>query len=216
MLAWVAPFAAFVGCMAIEKLLGLSPGLGYPLRAGMALAVLLLYSRRVISWTPSQAFASVGLGAGVFVIWIGPDLLWSGWRHLWLFQNQVVGAAGSSLPTDLKTNPAFLALRIFGSVALVPILEELFWRGWLMRWLISQDFRSVPLGTYSRSAFWITAVLFASEHGSYWDVGLITGIIHNWWLVRTKNLPNCMLAHAVTNGCLAAYVLLANQWQYWL
>ena len=67
-----------------------------------------------------------------------------------------------------------------------------------------------------RKAFWIVAVLFASEHGSYWDVGLATGIIYNWWAIRTKNLMDCVIAHAVTNACLGAYVIGWNQWQYWL
>ena len=74
----------------------------------------------------------------------------------------------------------------------------------------------MPLGTYSASAFWIVAVLFASEHGPYWEVGLAAGILYNWWLIRTKNLADCILAHAVTNAILSAYVLLADQWQYWL
>ena len=215
-IAWVAPFLAFVGFMALEKMLPLSPALLYALRAGLSLAVMLVFSRRVIVWEPSQAVASVALGVAVFVIWIGPDLFWTGWRHLPLFENKLLGAASSSLPPGLKTNIGFIAIRVFGSVALVPILEELFWRGWLMRWLISQDFRKVPLGAYAPFAFWITALLFASEHGSYWDVGLITGVIYNWWMVRTRNLTNCIIAHAVTNACLAAYVLAADRWQYWL
>ena len=177
---------------------------------------MLVFSRRVIPWVPNQALASIGLGVAVFFIWIGPDLLWPGMRNHWLFHNSLLGSAASTLPEDLKVSPAFIAVRIFGSVGLVPILEELFWRGWLMRWLISQDFRKVPLGAYTPLSFWVTAVLFASEHGSYWEVGLITGIIYNWWLIRTRNLANCILAHAVTNGCLAAYVIGWNQWQYWL
>jgi uncharacterized protein len=45
--------------------------------------------------------------------------------------------------------------------AIAPVVEELFWRAWLMRWLINSDFRKVPLGTYAPLAFWITAILFA-------------------------------------------------------
>jgi membrane protease YdiL (CAAX protease family) len=59
-------------------------------------------------------------------------------------------------------------------------------------------------------------VLFASEHGAFWDVGLAAGILYNWWMVRTRSLADCILAHAVTNGCLAAYVLAGGHWQYWL
>ena len=84
-----------------------------------------------------------------------------------------------------------------------------------MRWLIKGDFRTLPLGTYSPFAFWTTAILFASEHGPYWDVGLITGVIYNWWMIRSKSIADCILMHAVTNGILSAYVIAAAQWQYW-
>ena len=60
------------------------------------------------------------------------------------------------------------------------------------------------------------AILFAIEHGPYWDVGLIAGVAYNCWCMRTRSLADCMLAHAVTNALLAGYVLLFGQWQYWL
>ena len=85
-----------------------------------------------------------------------------------------------------------------------------------MRWIISPRFETIPLGTYSASAFAIVAVLFASEHGPYWDVGLACGIIYNWWMVRTRSLGDLVLAHAITNGCLSAYVVFSGKWEYWL
>jgi len=84
-----------------------------------------------------------------------------------------------------------------------------------MRRVISYEFWNVPLGAYTRKAFWITALLFASEHGSYWDVGLVAGVIYNAWMVRTRSLADCILAHSVTNCALAAYVLATGQWAYW-
>ena len=84
-----------------------------------------------------------------------------------------------------------------------------------MRWLVKPNFLSIPLGTYASRAFWITAVLFAAEHGAYWDVGLVAGVIYNAWMVKAKRLGDCILAHAVTNGCLSAYVIAYEQWQYW-
>src|SRR5260370_646411 len=107
-----------------------------------------------------------------------------------------------------------LVRRSVRAILIVPIVEELFWRAWLMRWIINVDFRSVPLGTYNTQAFWLTAILFASEHGPYWEVGLITGLIYNWWMIRTKSLADCILMHAVTNGALCGYVLLTSKWEY--
>jgi CAAX prenyl protease-like protein len=65
-------------------------------------------------------------------------------------------------------------------------------------------------------AFWVTAALFAAEHGPYWEVGLAAGIIYNWWMIRTRRLGDCILAHTVTNLALGLFVIRSGQWQYWL
>src|SRR5262245_42853106 len=97
-IAWVAPFAVFVGIMALEKALPLSPSILYPIRAAVVLATILATSRRVVQWAPTHAIASIALGIGVFFLWIGPDLLWPGMRNHWLFHNSILGSASSSLP----------------------------------------------------------------------------------------------------------------------
>lgn len=186
-------------------------------RLVMPLIAMAVCSRDALRGGPSKPLLSMLLGVVVFIIWIGPDLISASWHHFILFDNSVMGHPAGNTPPAAKNDPVFLAIRIAVSVIAVPLLEELFWRGWMMRWLIrSNDFESVALGTYAPLAFWATALLFASEHGSFWDVGLVTGVIYNWWLVRTRNLWDCILAHAVTNGVLAAYVIHAGQWQYWL
>src|ERR1700679_3092326 len=205
--AYVAPFAAFILVMAAEHALLPHSQILYPVRLAIVLAVILLVSRPYLHLRPKNSLASIAVGAAVFLIWIAPDRLF-GYRHFWLFDNAITGSASTSIPKDMQASLWFLALRTLGSAALVPIIEELFWRGWLMRWLIDPDFEKVPRETYAPAAFWIVAVLFASEHGPYWEVGLIAGVIYNWWMIRTKSLADCILAHAVTNGVLAAYVML--------
>jgi uncharacterized protein len=159
---------------------------------------------------------SVALGIAVCVLWVGPEIVFPGYHTGWLFSNGLLGHPVSMATEAQKSDAAFIVVRILVSVVTVPILEELFWRGWLMRWLIDQNFEAVPLGTYGATAFWVVAALFASEHGSFWDVGLVTGVIYNWWMVRTKSMWDCILMHAVTNACLAWYVLHYGQWMYWL
>jgi CAAX prenyl protease-like protein len=214
-LAYVAPFVAFVGIMTVERMIPLPAQWLYPVRFLIVASLIGALSWPYLSFRPSAPLASIVVGVAVFVIWVAPDLLF-GYRHHWLFENSLTGAATSSLDPRLKANIAFMLLRSISSAILVPILEELFWRGWMMRWLIDNDFLKVPLGKYVPSAFWITAVLFASEHGPYWEVGLAAGIVYNWWIVRTRNLADCILAHGVTNAVLCAYVLVTSQWQYWL
>jgi CAAX prenyl protease-like protein len=212
LIPYIAPFIVFIAL----RWLPFPPEWLAPLRLLLVAATIAAVSRRVIPRRPSFPVGSILLGVAVFAVWIAPDALWHGYRDSWLFHNRITGIARSSLPAYLKSNPGFIVVRVLESAILVPILEELFWRGWLMRWLIRPDFENVPLGRYTALSFWAVALLFASEHGPYWEVGLLAGVAYNWWIVRTRNLADCILAHAVTNGLLAAYVLLFNQWQYWL
>lgn len=213
--AFTAPFLAYVSLMAIEQLFGLPLAIFYPLRCLVAAGLILWLSRPYFSLRPSRLIASTLVGAAVFLIWIGPDVLFH-YRHFWLFENSLFGHVGSSVPPDLKASLSFRIVRSAGCTLLVPVIEELFWRGWMMRWLIDFHFTKVKLGAYTPAAFWIVAAIFASEHGPFWEVGLAAGILYNWWMVRTHNLGDCVVAHSVTNGLLSLYVLAADQWQYWL
>jgi len=215
-LPYVAPFGVFLAFLAVDRFLPFPFEWIHILRFGVVFTLLITLSRGVIPSRISRPIASIVLGLAVFCIWIGPDVLWPAYRQSWLFQNSIVGTPQSSLPLAAKGNVAFLVFRVLTSVVNVPVLEELFWRGWLMRWLISTDFHKVPLGSYTAQSFWLVAVIFAAEHGSYWDVGLIAGILYNWWMIRTRSLGDCFLAHAVTNACLAWYVVARGQWNYWL
>jgi CAAX prenyl protease-like protein len=213
---YILPFAVFVA------LLALGPRLGLPPRADLALRLLLpalalwIFSREALDFKCRAPWTSLALGVAVFAVWIGPDLLFPAWRQHWLFSNSLTGGLKTTLPEGATADALSLWLRGLRASLAVPPLEELFWRAWLMRWLINQDFRSVPLGAWQRNAFWITAILFALEHGPYWEVGLAAGLIYNGWMVRVKSLGDLILAHAVTNACLSLYVVFTGRWEYWL
>lgn len=214
---YVAPFAVFMFLLAGERYIPLGIEVMYPIRILVVSALLLVLSRDVVDLRPRAWLGSVLLGAAVFVIWIGPDTLWPAWRSHWLFHNSIVGEVRSSVPDAVRGNLVFIVFRTLGCAVVVPIFEEIFWRGWLARWLVdSRDFRNAPLGAYTPAAFWIGSALFAVEHGPYWDVGLLCGILYNWWMIRTRSLADCILTHAVTNACLSAWVLARGQWQYWM
>jgi CAAX prenyl protease-like protein len=211
----VLPFVVFMAFLGLQQYSPFSASIDYPLRVVVLAGVMWFFSRDVIDLRSSRRLETVLLGIAVFVIWIAPDVVFPGYRQHWLFQNSIFGHVSAKVPEEILTSPVVLWTRIIRAVVLVPILEELFWRAWLMRWIISPRFEQIQLGAYNPSSFWIVAVLFASEHGSYWDVGLIAGIAYNWWMIRTKSLGDCILAHAVTNACLCGYVVATHHWEYW-
>lgn len=215
-LPYIAPFLALMIFITIRPYSPLNAFIEWPLQTLVLGAVCVYFWPRELPVVPRYALASIGVGLAVFVIWIGPDLLFHGYRSSILFTNSLLGSPHSSLPPDAQRSTWVVAWRSARAALVVPIAEELFWRAWLMRWLINNNFLSVRLGTYAPLAFFATALLFASEHGPYWDVGLITGIIYNLWMIRTKSVADCILMHGVTNAVLSAFVLMTGNWQYWM
>ncbi len=213
---YVAPFAVLIGFLALHAVWPFSALAEQLLALAILIPVTWFFARRVTDFHTSSSILSVTIGVAIFFLWIAPDTLFPAYRHSGLFENGVTGFARSSLSQAARRDPLTLSLRAARAVVIVPVAEELFWRGWVMRWLISPDFTRIPLGAFRWSAFLITALLFASEHGPYWDVGLVTGLILNAWMVRTKNLADLMVAHAAANACLSAYVIAAGKWEYWL
>jgi CAAX prenyl protease-like protein len=215
-LAWVGPFVVFLAWLSIDKYLPIANPVKELVRDAVLIAAVFGFSRRILSTlTAPYWMSSIGLGLAVFVLWVAPDALIPGWRNLWLFQNGVTGRITTSIPPRELTG-LMLTLRLARASLLVPVIEELFWRGWLPRWLQNSQFARVPLGQYTSFAFWATAILFAAEHGPFWEVGLACGIIYNWWMWRTRSLGDLILVHAVTNLALSVYIILTKRWMFWM
>jgi len=214
-LPYVVPFGAVIALLAARPLLPLSPLAEQAFWILVMTAILAGVARPVLDFRVRNWGGSLLVGIAVCVIWVAPDCISPAYHAHWLFTNSLTGSVVSSLPESSRGDWVVLTLRTLRAAVFVPIAEELFWRAWLMRWIISQDFSKVPLGAWSARAFWIVAVLFAAEHGALWDVGLAAGILYGWWMVRTKSLGDLILAHGVTNACLSAYVLFAGRWEYW-
>ena len=216
-LAWTAPFGVFMLLLVVSPALGLPQPWESILRVGVLIAVIAAFSGGILrTLRVGHWMGSIALGVAVCAMWVAPDLLFPGWRNSVLFQNSLTGTLKNSIAPAELADPLVMVLRFSRAAILVPILEELFWRGWLPRYIVNNDWQKVPLGTYTRAAFLITAVLFAMEHGPYWEVGLLCGLIYNWWMQRTKSLGDLILVHAVTNAALSAFVLVTKRWEYWM
>ena len=179
----------------------------YLVKTILVAAVLAWYWRSFPLLIPTAPMLSVGVGIVGVVLWVGLDPI------LVHYDQPLIGR------NPFVLYPAVYAWWLFGfrlaGISLcVPVMEELFWRGFLMRWLIKEDFTSVPLGTYQPFSFWITTACFAAVHGAEWPLAVGVGVLYGAWFVRTKSLGNIMLAHGVTNLLLALYCLITNDWHF--
>ena len=166
-------------------------------------------SLRDIRPTARVVLPAVAIGFVVFVVWVGLDRLVP-YPHA---GSRTAFDPFASIP-DAGTRLAFLAVRLLGLAVIVPVMEELFLRSYVLRVVTNQDFLSVPFGEYSWPAFWAVAGLSALTHPE-WLAAIITSVLYTWVLGRTKSLFACVLAHAVTNASLGAYVLSTHSFQYW-
>lgn len=216
-LPWVGPFAVFMLLLVAAPYMPIPQPWESIVRVSVLVGALYFFSGPLITTFRVQHWiGSVALGVAVCALWVAPDLIFPGWRSHWLFQNSITGTITNSIaPADLAS-PLVVSLRIVRATLLVPVLEELFWRGWLPRWVGNPNWQKVPLGTYTTLAFVATALLFAAEHGPYWEVGLACGLIYNWWFWKTKSLGDIVLVHAVTNGALSAFVFATGKYEYWM
>ena len=153
-------------------------------------------------------FWGIGAGLVVLAVWVSPQLLFG------------QPARVDGFNPDIITDPTLYWLTVVGRFVrlalVVPILEELFWRGFLMRYLIKEDFQKVPLGAYSPLSFFGVAVLFMFEHGTAdWPAALFTGLLWGYLMIRTKSLVACIVAHAVANFGLGLFVMATKQWGFW-
>jgi uncharacterized protein len=214
-ITWAGPFVVFIVWLALDKYLPIANPGKEILRDVVLIAAIFGFSRKVLPTRAPYWLSSIALGIAVCILWIAPDTLIPGWRAHALFQNSITGHLKNSIPPNELTT-IMLILRTSRAALIVPIVEELFWRGWLVRWLQDPQVERIPLGQFTPLAFWATALLFAAEHGPYWEVGLLCGIIYNWWMRRTRSLGDLMLVHGVTNLALSLYVIGTQRWEFWM
>ncbi len=187
----------------------------YPLQAVVCLAALAFWWRHYrFDWAARPNALVLGALAGVVAlgVWIAPGPL----------LGQPPRTTDGFDPTPLLARPALYWLVLLGRflrlVVAVPLVEEIFWRGFLLRYLTpagERDFVRAPY-VFTPLSFGVVSVMFMLEHTRPdWPAALLVGALYNALAIRTQSLGACVLAHAVTNAGLGAYVLATRQWGYW-
>jgi hypothetical protein len=110
----------------------------------------------------------------------------------------------------------YVVLKIARAVTIVPIVEEIFWRGFLLRALVSWDhFDQVPWGKFTWIAFLGSSLLSTLQHPANWGVSIFCWMLYNALFYWRRSLLCLMAAHAVTNLALYVYVVASGDWRFW-
>lgn len=198
-LAYLVPFMAMVAANIFASAFAPHDHALYPVKV-LAIAAALWWFRDVlrplvakVSWT------SIAVGLAVGIAWIATDPGGETPLAAWV----------AALPVGYAV--AWLALRTVGTVVLVPIAEELAFRGFLARWLISTRFESVSLGQFSLLAFAGSSLAFGLLH-QRWIAAALAGAVYALLMYRTKRLSDPIAAHAATNLAIVIWAVAARQW----
>ena len=181
----------------------------YPVQTLVCGALLIWFYREYDLRRPGRAGFAIATGIAVFLLWISPQALLG-------FSTRTDGFN----PDIFLANPtaywATVGFRFLRLVVVVPFVEEIFWRGFLLRYFINEDFERVPFGTFSWLSFSIVTLIFAFSHSiADWPVALLTGAIYNVVAYRTKSLSSCILTHSITNLLLGLWIMRTKEWGFW-
>ena len=153
-----------------------------------------------------EALLAAAAGALVFVLWINLDAPW-----------MTIGTPSAPFK-PLTANGAIdwlqVAVRFVGAALLVPLMEELFWRSFLMRWLEQPIFQGVVPQRVGLRAIVLSTFVFTLAH-TLWLAAAIAGIVYALLYIKTGKLWVAVIAHAVTNATLGAWVVTTASWQFW-
>jgi hypothetical protein len=218
LIAYTAPMLVFVGLLVINfalKKIGNVFWLSsaeywiYPAET-IFCGGLLIWFRREYNFGRARDIALVALiGVIVFLLWISPQQFFG-----------VPGRYAGFNPDIFQANAVAywtsIVLRFLRLVVVVPFVEEIFWRGFLLRFLIDENFDRVRFGTFSSLSFIVVALCFSLSHSKAdWPAALLTGMVYNGVAYRTKSLFSCVLTHAITNLFLGLWIMKTKQWGFW-
>jgi len=201
--AYVVPLLAALATALVTSIWTEGPlDLWYGLRIAAAVAALLLMRRSLPGLSLSPSWVPALLGIAVCAIWIpfgGTEAA------------ELAGAIGRLGQGERWT---WIALRIAGSVLVIPLVEELAFRGFLLPWLVSPEFESAPPRAWTWPAVILSSLAFGAIH-QQWVLGAVAGLAFAAARLYRGRLGDAVLAHAVANAGVAAAVLLGGRWGLW-
>jgi hypothetical protein len=192
---YLVPFLIYVFALPVLSFLGET--FAYAARVLLSIGIVVFFWSKFKLKFKLHA-PSVIIGVIIFIIWVGIDDLYP---HI---------GGGEFVPTSI----ILLILKLLGMLVAAPLIEELFVRDFFNRYLVSTDWKNVKIGKFSVFSFILTVLLFGFSH-SRWLAGILTGIILNILLMKTKRIENCIIAHFVANLFLATYVIINQAWYLW-
>jgi exosortase E/protease (VPEID-CTERM system) len=176
-----------------------------PLRLVAGAAMLVAFRQKLATLDWRCSWRGPAVGVAVFLLWIAS-------AHYLL---PPMGRPHKLAALAPPWNTLWIASALATSVGIVPIAEELAYRGFLMRRLCTMDFESLQYRSVGWFSLLVTSVAFGMLHGEMWLPAIVAGLGFGALLIRRGQIGEPIAAHAVANVLIAAAVLGWNNWQLW-
>lgn len=212
----IVPFVLFMALLALRG--NLPADIGFDLRwiygvSTLLVGGLLLWWWREYGELTRQNWPSAGelgvsivVGLAVFGLWIVLDAPWM----------KLDVASARFVPLDANGGLLWplIVVRLIGATLLVPVMEEIFWRSFLMRWVENPVFESVDPHRVGVKAIVLSTFVFVLAH-TLWLAAAVAGLAYALLYRQTGKLWTAVIAHAVTNGVLGLWVIRTGNWAFW-
>ncbi|MEO7454107.1 MAG: CAAX prenyl protease-related protein [Fimbriimonadales bacterium] len=175
----------------------------------------LIYFRSVwkeIKFEAKWLVPSIVIGVALFAAWVGIEKNF-GYPHM-TFLGDRTAFNPLTEADNAGMRAAFFAFRFFGLVLMVPLMEEIFWRSFLLRFITKPEFQTLKVGEFTNVALLIGTAFFGLAHPE-WLPAVIFALAISLWLRYTKSLFAAIIVHLVTNLALGIYVVTQQDWIFW-
>jgi exosortase E/protease (VPEID-CTERM system) len=198
--SYLTPQLVVLACGIVAAACG-QPDALYPLIICCgAWAVYVCGSIQSDAWEAPDAVAFL-LGVLAFVVWM-------------VLEPTGATSARAGQLVGFMRSGVWISFRIVGSVLIIPVVEELAFRGFLMRRLYRNAFSTVAYRECGAASVAGAALVFGLLH-SRPVAAVLAGILFGLAARRRGILSDAVVAHAVANALVAATVLLTGRMELW-
>ena len=240
--AHVVPFAVFMVFMVLLQLVGgfiewkhpdapwwrRDPAqFVYPIQSLVALGLLIRYRRFYrFDWSLKWTLAGVVFGAVGIGFWLLPTALYDAWglagKTEGLLKLLGVTERNEGFDPGIFQNPlaywSSLIFRFFRAAVVVALVEEIFWRGFLMRFVCDWegDYWKQPFGRAAWLSFAVVTGLFMVAHAPVDYAGaFVYGSLTYLLCVWSKSLGACVIMHGTANLLMGLYIMKTGHYGLW-
>ncbi|MBV5285171.1 MAG: CAAX prenyl protease-related protein [Methyloversatilis discipulorum] len=218
-LARVLPFALYIVFLVISaplaELVGIDVRWMYAVQIACVIAALLYFQRDYVELREAAPPGPLAGAAGWVAALVSGAVVWAIW--IWLDFSPFAFAPGKGYQPLDEAGALILpmvVIRIFGAAVVVPVMEELFWRSFVQRWLDSPNFLAVAARSVTLRSMLFCSIAFGFEHGQ-WAAGIVAGLAYGQLYRASGRLWLPVVSHALTNLLLGLWVVHTAQWQFW-